>query len=394
MGPAADGGGGHRAERVLRAGCGLNRPVGSGLRRWAAALLPVALAAAWPWLARLDARGAQPPLRAVASTTILADLVRQVAGERWQVVALMPPGTDPHAFEPTPRDASVLASSRLVFLVGGGLELGSLVGLAHSTLPPGRVVELAPAVAVGRTARDEGTYGTEAPASCGHQKRPPHAQAVRQPHEEPDGERRDDDDLHGRGDGELDPHFWASVPHTIQAVRLIARALQEADPEGAAEYGQRAQRFVGELQALDGWVRQQVALLPPQRRLLVTNHETLKHFAAEYGFTVVGTVLPSASRLAAPSAAEAARLVQRLRELGVPAIFTETTVPATLARRLAAEAGVKVVELYSDSLGPAGSAADTYVGYMRTNVTRIVEALRESSRATSSPLPEAGGGQR
>lgn len=377
---------------LLRAGRRPCRTVGSWLRRWAAALLLVALAAARPWPPLADARGVQAPLRAVASTTILADLVRQVAGERWQVAALMPVGTDPHAFEPTPRDAGVLAGSRLVFLVGGGLETGSLVSLANSTLPPGRVVELAPAVAVRCPAPGEEARGAQAPGSHGHAERPPQGQAVTGPREEPEEHAHDEHDPHEHQHGELDPHFWTSVPRTIQAVRLIARALQEADPEGAAGYAQRAQRFVGELQALDDWVRQQVALVPPERRLLVTNHETLNYFAAEYGFTVVGTVLPSPSRLAEPSAAEAARLVQRLRELGVPAVFTETTVPATIARRLAAEAGVRVVELYSDSLGPASSGADTYVGYMRTNVTRIVEALREGSRA-ASPRPATAGGR-
>lgn len=383
---------------------------GGGLRAVAVGLLLVTFAGVRPWLPAFQARAAERPFRAVATTTILADLVRQVAGERWQVDALLPVGTDPHAFEPTPRDARALTGARLAFAVGGGLESGSLVSLLRSTLPAGRVVELAPEVAVRWPSGPDAHHGGEHPGeprrggevqpSAGQQGRSPHGQAAKEPHgQEADEHFHDGQHAHGDRDhahedrhahedhhhhGELDPHFWTSVPRTIQAVRLIARTLQEADPQGAAGYARRAQAFIGELQALDAWVRRQVAAIAPQRRLLVTNHETLNYFAAEYGFQVVGTVLPSPSRLAEPSAQEAARLVQRLKELGVPAIFTETTVPATLARRLAAEAGVKVVELYSDSLGPAGSGADTYVGYMRTNVRRIVEALNAGSRAAAS----------
>ena len=364
---AGNAGGGGPAAGCLGDQPAGGRPAGRGLRAWAVALLLAALAPARPWPPPPGARGAQEPLRAVASTTIVADLVRQVAGERWRVESLLPAGTDPHAFEPTSREARAVAGARLVVLVGGGLEGVSLVSLVRSAALSARVVELAPAVAEAR------------PAAAGH---PPDGRgAAGAPH--PPG-------AEGRR-AELDPHFWTSVPHAIQAVRLITRALQEADPEGAPGYAARAAGFIRELEALDAWVRDRVAAVPVGRRLLVTNHETLNYFAAQYGFQVVGSVLPSASRLAEPSAAEAARLVEALRRLRVPAVFTETTLPAVVARRLASEAGVRVVELYSDSLGPPGSGADSYVGYMRTNVTRIVEALGRAPE-TVPPRPRPPGG--
>ena len=283
-----------------------------------------------------DGSGDLRPLQAVATTSVLADLVRQVAGERWAVTVLVG-GGDPHGFEPSAADVRVLSQAELVFLSGSDLESTGLRRVVEAVVAPGRRVQLA-------------------------------------------------------GEGEVvgDPHFWLSVPAALQAVGRIRQALTRVDPDGAGEYLRRARAYGAELEELDRWVRRQVERVEPARRLLVSDHGLLGHFAGEYGLTVVGTVLPSGHTLAEPSAAEAGRLVAAMRRLRVAALFVEASAPSLLARRLAAEAGVPVVELYVEALGPEGSGAETYVGAMRTNVSRIVRALAPAD-VPSSPAAEAGG---
>lgn len=297
--------------------------------------------------------------QAVTSTTILQDLVRQVAGDRWTVASLLPSGADPHAYQPTPGDARLLSSAKLVVMVGAGLEPPALERLIRSGARGADVLEVGPMVAVPRDELEAHRGAAGGHADEEHDRRPA----------EPPG----DGHVH---DGKLDPHFWWSVPRTLRAVELIAEALARLDPAGAEAYRARATAYMGRLRALDAWIRTQVATIPAERRLLVTNHDALAYLAAEYGFTVVGTVLPGSSTLAEASASETARLVQRLRGLGVRAIFAENTASPVLATQLSRETGVRLVTLYTDSLGPAGSGGETYEGFMRVNITRIVEALK------------------
>ncbi len=120
-----------------------------------------------------------------------------------------------------------------------------------------------------------------------------------------------------------------------------------------------------------------LAGVPPERRLLVTNHEAMGYFAERYGFEILGVVIPGGSTLAEPGAAEVAELAAIIREAEVPAIFAETSYSTALADALASEAGteVEVVELYTESLGEPGSGAETYTGMVTTNAERIAAAL-------------------
>jgi len=159
-------------------------------------------------------------------------------------------------------------------------------------------------------------------------------------------------------------------------VKNIREALAEADPANAAAYQANADQYIGELQALDAWVFEQVKSLPVDRRKLVTTHDTFGYFAARYGFEVAGTVLPTSTEGASPSAKELAALVEAVKAQGVPAVFAENVSSNTLLNQVAAEAGVNVVaSLYTDALGPPGSEGDTYVKMMRYNVTTVVNAL-------------------
>lgn len=287
-------------------------------------------------------------LPVVTTTTILADLVREVGGPFVTVTSLLGQGVDPHTFEPAPADVRTLAGARLVFVNGAGLDsfMDRLIENAGGDFT---VV----VVSNGLTPR---TFGEEA----GHEDEAAH-----------------EGDEHEHT-GEIDPHFWMSPYHTQHYVRTIRDALSAADPAHKAEYEANAATYLSELEALDAWILAETATLPSERRLLVTNHHTLGYFAERYGYTIVGAVIPGASSEAEPSARALAALADKIRATGAPAIFTESTVSPQLAQQLAAEVGreVQVVPLYTDSLGPAGSEAESYLTMIRSNVTAIVTALK------------------
>ena len=186
-------------------------------------------------------------------------------------------------------------------------------------------------------------------------------------------------DEHGHDEhdhGTLDPHFWFDPVRVKIAVDEIAAQLSELDPENASAYHQNAADYGKQLDELHGWIQEQVDMVPPERRLLVTSHDSLSYFAKAYGFEVVGLVIPSLAPDLEPSAEHMAELIEVVREHDVPAVFGETTVSERLAQTVARETGAELVQLYSGSMGVAGSGADTYLGMVRTNVERIVEALK------------------
>jgi zinc/manganese transport system substrate-binding protein len=124
-------------------------------------------------------------------------------------------------------------------------------------------------------------------------------------------------------------------------------------------------------------VEQLLAAVPPERRVLVTNHDVFGYFAERYGFEVLGAVIPAGSTLAEPSAHDLDDLATLIEQAGVPAVFADTSAPSRLADALAGEGtDVEVVELYSESLGEPGSEGATYIGMVRTNARRIADALR------------------
>jgi len=167
---------------------------------------------------------------------------------------------------------------------------------------------------------------------------------------------------------------WLDPTLVMSYVENVARRLAEIDPAGAPTYQATAEPYRGELQELDTWITEQGAATPAERRLLVTNHDSLDYFAARYGFTIVGSVFPTVSGQGAPSAQQVAALVKEIEATKAPAIFLETGGNVDLAAQIAREAGVEVVtDLYIASVG---EDAPTYVEMMRRNVGIIVEALR------------------
>jgi zinc/manganese transport system substrate-binding protein/manganese/iron transport system substrate-binding protein len=175
--------------------------------------------------------------------------------------------------------------------------------------------------------------------------------------------------------GQLDPHVWFSVPNVIRWTDNARQALSRLDPDNAAVYQANAERYTQELEDLDAWIQAQVETIPAANRKLVTNHDSFHYLAERYGLEQVATVYP-VNPAAEPSARSVAQLQETIRSYGVPAVFTESTVNAKLAQQVAADTGVRLVPLYSDSLGGPGSGAETYVELMRYDVAAIVEALR------------------
>ena len=183
-------------------------------------------------------------------------------------------------------------------------------------------------------------------------------------------------DEHGHDHGTLDPHFWFDPIRVKAAVNEIAARLSAADPNNASVYYQNASDYAEQLDELHYWILDQVESVSPDRRLLVTSHDSFTYFAEAYGFEVVGLVIPSLATHVEPSAEHIAGLIEVVREREIPALFGETTVSERLAQTIARETGAELFRLYSGSLGAEGSGADTYLTMVRTNVERIVEALK------------------
>uniref|UniRef100_A0A7C4KYQ1 Zinc ABC transporter substrate-binding protein n=2 Tax=Bellilinea TaxID=475960 RepID=A0A7C4KYQ1_9CHLR len=287
------------------------------------------------------------PLQVVATTSIVADVVGQVGGERVTVTTLLPIGTDVHTYEPAPQDLAKVAEARLVFVNGAGLEefLQVLIENAGSA---DRVVE----VSKGIELKD---FGADT-------------------HEE-EGEEYNDEGEEPSHEGS-DPHTWVDPNNVKIWVENIRAALTAADPAGEEIYRANAQAYLAKLDELDAWVRQQVEQIPPQNRKLVTDHLLFGYFAERYGFEQIGAIIPGYSTAAQPTAQEVAAIEDAIREFGVKAVFVGKTINPTLAQRVAEDTGIQLVGLYHGSLSAAGGEAATYLDYIRYNVTQMVNALK------------------
>lgn len=281
-------------------------------------------------------------LRVVATTSIVADVVRNIGGDAVKLTLLMPLGADPHAFEPTPQDAAVISQAHVVFINGVGLEafLDRLLTNAGGDVP---VVSVSDGIALLAFVGDHADDEAEA------------------------DEHRD---------GEDDPHTWFDPNNVKVWVGNIESALSALDPDHATVYRENARAYLAELVALDAWIREAVAAIPQDRRGLVTDHSVLTYFAHAYGFEQVGAVTAGSSTLSQPSAREMAALQEAIVEHGVRAIFVSTTANPRMAEQLARDTGIQVVPLYTGSLSDASGPARTYLSFMRYDVGQIVEALR------------------
>jgi zinc/manganese transport system substrate-binding protein len=342
----------------------------------------------------MDQAGADAePIQVVATFSILEDLVRNVGGERVNMTTMVPVGADAHTFEPSPADGVALVQADVIVEIGQEFEtwLPRMYEASNSSARRVVVTEGIDLLRAGEHTdepHDDHDHAAEAtPDDHGHD----HAgEATPDDHDHdhaaeatPDdhdhaAEATPDDHGHDHDHGEYDPHVWHDVNNAIIMVERIRDGLSAADPHHAAVYDENAAAYIEQLRVLDRWVVEQVETLPPERRKLVTAHDSFAYFARRYGFEIVGTALGSVStEVADPSAREFVALVEQIRAAGVPAIFAEDVTSNALMERIAAEAGVEVAPtLYTDALGEPGSEGATYETMMRYNIETIVQALQ------------------
>ena len=353
----------------------------------------------------------------VTTTNIMADWVENIGGDNVDVFSLLPAGTDPHTFQPGAQDVARVADADLVLSVGLGLEAAWLHDLLENAArDESAIVELGEIVdpiefAEGHAGEvevledlshivhevEDGDIAAETgleeikellEAAEGEEEELP-AMLLEIVSKVEDGQMdaeeaieeiehltSEGEDQHaGHGLGLEDPHFWFDPLRVKLAVNDIAARLSVLDPDRGDTYSANASAYNARLDELHAWSEQQTATVPEDRRLLVTSHDSFGYFANLYGFEVVGVVLSGTTDVE-PSAGDLADLVDEVKEYGVPTVFGETTVSERLASTVASESGAELVRLYSGSLGLEGSGAETYIEMIRTNVGRIVEALR------------------
>ena len=285
--------------------------------------------------------GSDGTLSVLASTSFLADIAQNVAGDRTQVQSLLPIGADPHAYQPAPADVAKIAKSTV--LIVNGVEYEHFIESLLENAGGERLVIEATA---GLTPLQMEEHADEAESG----------------------------DSHGHEAG--DPHMWLDPNLVITYVENIRDGLSKADPAGAETYAANAEAYITQLKELDAFITEQVETIPADRRLLVTNHEAMGYFATRYGFSIVDSILPSFSSEASASAQEIAAAVDAVKNSGAPAIFLGEVENADLANQIASETGVKVVDgLYLESLTDGGPAS-TYIEMMKNNVIQIVNALK------------------
>jgi zinc/manganese transport system substrate-binding protein len=264
----------------------------------------------------------------VASTSIWGEVVHGVVGEDAVVTVLMPVGADAHDFQMSSSQAALVATADLVIVNGLGLEEGMQDALEAAAAEGAKVLEVAEFL-----------------------------------------------DPMALAEGVIDPHVWMDPLRVARAADLVSDRMTTLRAD--VDWQTRADVFTARMVAADVEIQEILAVVPVADRKLVTNHEALGYFADRYGFEVIGSVIPGPTTLDQPSSAELAALVATMREAGVAVVFAETSDSAALAEAVAAELGqvTRVVALFTESLGPPGSGADTVAGMLLTNARLIADAL-------------------
>ncbi|WP_459923173.1 metal ABC transporter solute-binding protein, Zn/Mn family [Desulfatiferula olefinivorans] len=280
------------------------------------------------------------PLTLVCSTTQIADFTRQVTGDLCRIVSILKPGADPHTYMPTPGDASLVLSADLC--LENGLHLEGKNWMETLARDANKPLVTCTAGITPLTLDEDGRTMA-------------------------------------------DPHAWFSPKNAAAYVNTIVSALAALDPGNADQYRARARLYLQQLRVLDGWIRELVNAIPPDRRVLVTSHDAFNYFCTEYRFNARFNYL-SLAPVGWSTGSEVGggmtpkrfkAVVDSIRSFNAPAVFVETSVNPKLIREIAREAGVSVGGLlYSDSMGETDSAAETYIGMMRENVMTIVHALK------------------
>lgn len=277
------------------------------------------------------AHGAQADdkLKVAASFSILGDMVKQVGGDRVEVVTFVGPNGDAHVYEPTPADAKALSQSKILFINGLGLE-GWMTRLENSSGFKGKVVTVSNGVKPRKMLEDEKTT--------------------------------------------TDPHAWQDLANGEVYAANIRDALIAADPAGKVTYEANAKKFIDAMAAMDANVRQAIAKLPLERRRIITTHDAFGYFGAAYGLEIIAP--EGVSTESEASAQDVAKIIRQIRSENIPAVFLENVTDHRLLDQIARETGAKIGgELYTDALSPADGPAATYLDMFRHNIETLTAAL-------------------
>ena len=270
-----------------------------------------------------------PRVRVVTTSVILKDFVRNVGGDSVDVVSLVPPGADVHSLQSTPKDS--IAVNRAAVIVSNGLGLDAFLdGLLESARRPGTVHVV-------------GSEGLEQVSTKGD------------------------------GDGGGDPHLWQNPLYAVHYVGRIRDGLAKADPANARLYQSNAASYIQELRELDREIARSLDTVPAQQRRLVTFHDAFGHFARRYQWEVSAFVVSDAGDVT-PGAV--VKVVEQIRDQGIPVVFAEPQLGAGVLARVAEDAGAEIGRIYSDSLD---NDVPTYIDMMRFNTRSLVKRLAGQS---------------
>ncbi|BAK84051.1 metal ABC transporter solute-binding protein, Zn/Mn family [Komagataeibacter medellinensis] len=269
-------------------------------------------------------------VRAVASFTVLADVVAHVGGTHVTVTSLVPPDGDPHEFEPTPNDARVLRQANIVFMSGEGLE-SWFSRLAHAA----------------------GYHGTPVIVSNGISLYTP-----------PGGRQ-----------AEADPHVWNNVANVIVWANNIRDALVAIDPADADSFRTSAAAYISQLEALDRDIRTRIDTIPANQRRVLTSHDAFGYFGRAYGVTFLAPQGLSTETEA--SAGDMASLIAQIRANHVTTYFMENATDPRMVRQVAHATGATPGgELYAEALSPPTGPVPDYITMMRHNTDLMLAAMR------------------
>ena len=339
-------------------------------------------------------------LKVVVTTTQLADFAAEVGGNDIELTGMLAPGSSAHHFDPTPADLLSLGQADVLIVNGAGLDefIDSAIdasGFSGTLVDASAGLDLETARAITAETLEGQNHEGEHEHIDTHGHSHDGAEGAAEPQsadsegsESSETSEEDHDHDHDHEHGDLNPHLWTSPRFAQGMVQQIADELAKIDPEHGDGYYERAGAYNAKLVTLDEWIAAQFARVPAADRVLVTGHDSLRYYLHDYGIAYAGSLLPSFEDNAEPSAAEIDSLVTAIKSSGVKAIFVESSLSPKLAKTVAQEAGVAVVDadsLYVDSLGPDGSGAETYISASLHNTRVILEAWG----ASIDPVPSA-----
>jgi zinc/manganese transport system substrate-binding protein len=272
-------------------------------------------------------------VKAVASFSILGDMVRQVGGDRVEVITLVGPDGDAHVYEPTPADAKSLAAAQILFTNGLGFE-GWMNRLETSSGFKGKVVVASTGVKPRTMIEEEG----------------------------------------GKSETITDPHAWQSLANGKLYVANIRDALIAVDPDGKSAYEANANAYLDAIAKEETDVKAALATLPKDRRKIITSHDAFGYFGAAYGLEIIAP--EGVSTESEASAKDVAKIIRQIRQEKIPAVFMENITDHRLLDQIASETGAKIGgELYTDALSPPDGPASTYLDMFRHNIGTLTAAL-------------------